>query len=152
MENYTVYKHTFPDGKVYIGITRRTIEQRWRSQGYGYHTNIEMWQAINKYGWNNIQHEVLFENKTAEEANQLEKSLIKQYNSSNPNFGYNKTTGGFSGYRKYDSNEIICMWNEGTNVSEIKEKTKCCEQTLRSILKINGVSYCQSKRNSYQTV
>lgn len=27
MENYTVYKHTFPNGKVYIGITKRAPEK-----------------------------------------------------------------------------------------------------------------------------
>lgn len=139
MENYTVYKHTFPNGKVYIGITKRTPEQRWGCQGYGYRSNLEMWQAINTYGWDNIQHEVLFRNKTMEEASQLEKILIKQYNALNPNFGYNKTAGGTSNCRRYDEDEILNLWNKGANLLEIKNEIKCCEQTLRSILKINGV-------------
>ena len=33
--SWTVYKHTFPDGKVYIGITGMKPEKRW-SDGHGY--------------------------------------------------------------------------------------------------------------------
>lgn len=32
---YTVYKHTSPSGKVYIGITKRKPEYRW-NKGKGY--------------------------------------------------------------------------------------------------------------------
>lgn len=30
---YYVYKHTFPNNKVYIGITCRTLEERWGKNG-----------------------------------------------------------------------------------------------------------------------
>lgn len=36
---YKVYKHTFPNGKKYIGITKLTVENRWRS-GKGYKIKI----------------------------------------------------------------------------------------------------------------
>lgn len=29
---YYVYKHTFPNNKVYIGITCRTLEERWGTE------------------------------------------------------------------------------------------------------------------------
>ena len=29
-ENYKLYKHTSPSGKVYIGITCQEVEDRWR--------------------------------------------------------------------------------------------------------------------------
>lgn len=32
---YSVYKHTCPNNKVYIGITSRKPEKRWKN-GYGY--------------------------------------------------------------------------------------------------------------------
>lgn len=35
MKSYTVYKHTSPSGKVYIGITCRKPEYRW-NHGKGY--------------------------------------------------------------------------------------------------------------------
>lgn len=34
-EAYTVYMHTTPNGKRYIGITAQTVERRWQN-GYGY--------------------------------------------------------------------------------------------------------------------
>jgi len=33
--NYTVYQHTVPNGKNYIGITRQEIGKRWKN-GKGY--------------------------------------------------------------------------------------------------------------------
>ena len=33
MESYTVYKHTSPSGKVYIGITKLGVERRWQRGG-----------------------------------------------------------------------------------------------------------------------
>lgn len=35
LNNYTVYKHTFPNGKIYIGITKQAPSKRWRN-GTGY--------------------------------------------------------------------------------------------------------------------
>ena len=34
--NYIVYKHTAPNGKVYIGITGFDPEYRWLNNGRGY--------------------------------------------------------------------------------------------------------------------
>ena len=35
MKNFIVYKHTSPNGKVYIGITKQNPKQRW-GNGSGY--------------------------------------------------------------------------------------------------------------------
>lgn len=55
---FLVYKHTFKDGKVYIGITKNNAKTRWQN-GKGYKQNIRMFKAIEKQGWDNIQHEIL---------------------------------------------------------------------------------------------
>lgn len=96
MENYKVYKHTFPNGKVYIGITGRKwiASQRWGNNGAGYIDQTYMRNAIKKYGWKNIKHEILFENMTKEEAEQKEIDLIKQYKSNIKGYGYNIQGGG----------------------------------------------------------
>ena len=44
MDNYSVYKHTFPDGKVYIGISINP-KTRW-SRGHGYKNNKIMDKEI----------------------------------------------------------------------------------------------------------
>lgn len=90
---YTVYKHTAPNGKVYIGITFRKPETRW-SNGNGYSRHKHFYGAIKKYGWENIKHEILFENLSKEDACQKEIELIAQYKSNISEFGYNKSTGG----------------------------------------------------------
>ena len=38
VKNYTVYKHTSPSGKVYIGITCCPVEKRWGKNGSKYKT------------------------------------------------------------------------------------------------------------------
>lgn len=104
MEKYSVYKHTLPQdvsGKdndmVYIGITRNKPEKRW-ANGLGYKENVYFWRAIQKYGWVNFKHEILFENLDENEAGQKEVELIKQYKSNQRYFGYNFQSGGTSGY------------------------------------------------------
>lgn len=91
--NYKVYMHTCPNGKKYVGITKQDVKDRWQN-GKGYKPNKRFYNAILKYGWQNIQHEVLFENLTQDEAYKLEIELIALNESNNPNYGYNQTEGG----------------------------------------------------------
>lgn len=97
---YTVYKHTFPNGKVYIGITSIDVKVRWQNgRGYmkrshGKYHQPRMAQAILKYGWENIKHEILYEGLTKEKAEQKEIELIAKYKSNDCKFGYNVEAGG----------------------------------------------------------
>ena len=62
MRKYKVYKHTFPNGKIYIGITsKKNVKRRWGNGGSGYKDQTYMRNAINKYGWENVKHEILYE-------------------------------------------------------------------------------------------
>lgn len=90
---FTVYKHTTPSGKVYIGITSQRLSKRW-DNGSGYIDNPYFYKAIKKYGWNNIDHCVIADGLTKEEACKLEISLISKYDSANRKKGYNISTGG----------------------------------------------------------
>jgi len=91
---YVVYVHKFPNNKVYVGITgNRYPKKRW-SCGNGYKTQQLMWRAIQKYGWDNIEHEIVAKNLTHEDACRLEIKLIKQYKSNNSDYGYNVSSGG----------------------------------------------------------
>ena len=61
--NYTVYMHKNKiNGKVYIGITsQQPVKRRWR-KGSCYKNCNKFYKAIQKYGWNNFEHIILFEN------------------------------------------------------------------------------------------
>lgn len=85
--------HIFPNGKKYIGITSRKPTHRWGKNGNGYSTQPIMWNAIQKYGWNNIQHIIICTNKNDIEAQNIEKYLIKKFHTQIPN-GYNFDQGG----------------------------------------------------------
>ena len=77
---YIVYIHKNKiNGKVYVGITHYTNpEKRWLS-GYGYGRNCYFHAAINKYGWNNFEHIIIFKNISKELACKEEQLLIKRY-------------------------------------------------------------------------
>lgn len=94
--NYTVYMHRNKyNNKVYIGITGRQPEIRWGSNGNGYWNNTHFYNAIKKYGWNDgFEHIILYSNLTKEQAESLERKLIKKYDSTNQNKGYNRAFGG----------------------------------------------------------
>lgn len=95
--NYYVYKHTnLVNGKVYIGITKNDPSNRWKN-GKGYSRQPYFYNAIEKYGWNNFKHEILFSNLSEYEACEKEIELINFYNSTDKAYGYNISFGGFSG-------------------------------------------------------
>ena len=73
-----MYKHTCPNGFVYVGITSRPPVQRWKN-GFGYESNRDFFRTIVKYGWDNIKHEVLYTSLTEKEARKIEKRLIEKY-------------------------------------------------------------------------
>lgn len=92
--SFIVYMHITPSNKRYIGITSREVEKRW-CDGKGYGNQVYFANAIKKYGWDNIEHKILYTNLTKEEAIKKEKELIQHYNTHNPKYGYNMTLGGF---------------------------------------------------------
>ena len=92
---YTVYQHKNKiNGKIYIGITSQKPEDRWGSQGCNYKSSPHFYSAIQKYGWNSFEHNILFTGLTKEQACLKEQELIKEYDLMNREFGYNSTSGG----------------------------------------------------------
>ena len=73
--NYSVYQHITPDGMYYFGQTQN-VERRWSNNGAGY-KGTALYPYIEKYGWNNIQHIVLFKDQTKENALWIENFLIE---------------------------------------------------------------------------
>lgn len=93
MKKFIVYMHeNIINGKKYIGITCQKPKDRWRG-GKGYKIG-GFKKAIDKYGWDNFNHVILYENLSKEEACIKERELINQYNTMNKKYGYNQCEGG----------------------------------------------------------
>ena len=123
-KSHIIYKLTSPSGGVYIGQTNRTIEERAGDNGYFYLTKYNnryaqpaIAQAILKYGWINFTKEILYENLTREEANNLEVETIKFYRSQGLCYNIADGGGGMIGVnerkiKQYTLNgELIREWN-----------------------------------------
>ena len=96
---YTVYMHTNKtNNKVYVGITSKSVIQRWGKNGCKYKNNKHFWNAIQKYGWDNFEHIIFMDNLTQEEACRIEQSLIALYYTNNSEYGYNLSSGGENGF------------------------------------------------------
>lgn len=94
-KNFCVYIHINKiNNKVYVGQTCTIPEKRWGKNGEGYKGCIKFYRAIQKYGWDNFTHEILFDKLTQEEANQKEKELIEFHHATDCKYGYNIRLGG----------------------------------------------------------
>ena len=130
---YCVYKHTAPNGKVYIGITCQNPLRRWNN-GKGYAENSYFSNAIVKYGWDNIKHEILFDNLTKEEACQKEIDLIAEHKSNIADYGYNISSGGEcanAGTCHFIGKEIDGFEILGTENNLLKVRCKKCGALYR---------------------
>ena len=96
---YTIYKHTSPDNKIYIGRTTLPVNQRWQN-GNGYKFNKVFYSDIIKFGWDSFNHEVL--EYTDDKSREM--YWINFYDSTNPNKGYNnfKSESRYSSYQPVD--------------------------------------------------
>lgn len=99
---YSLYVHVVPQkisnynhDKYYVGITSKNVNKRW-ANGSGYKTQM-FYRAIQKYGWDNIEHIVLSTQLPRNAAEELESSIISYLNSNLPQYGYNIATGGLTG-------------------------------------------------------
>ena len=92
-KEYCVYRHKSFDDRIYIGVTCQDVNRRWRN-GQGYSHNDYFNRFIKKWGWDSMEHKVLYSNLSKEEAERLEKKLILFYNSTNYHKGFNITKGG----------------------------------------------------------
>lgn len=125
---WTVYMHICPNKKVYIGITSVTPETRWR-QGGGYPNNPHFTNAIQKYGWDNIEHLILFENLEEENAKNIEIKLISVWKS--VDMCYNLTDGG-DGYKGLQHDDAFCE-----RLAERSKGNKWGAMKTKPVLQIN---------------
>lgn len=133
-----IYKITnLIDNKVYIGLTTRTVEARWKE--HCRHGSQQIDDAIQLYGIENFQIETLEE---CDESilDDREKYWIDYYDSFKN--GYNNTYGGRgNNFIMTDKSDIVLqLWEDGLTINRIVEKTSLNVETVRSYLNKNGIT------------
>ena len=93
--NYKIYVYTNKvNGKKYVGQTCNTLKKMANSNGSRYKKCKYFGRVIEKYGWENFEPKILYDNLTQTEANELEERTIKELNTTDINYGYNLRLGG----------------------------------------------------------
>lgn len=138
LNHWIIYMYTFPNGKRYVGKTKRTLSKRQRYNFTGYERCTVLWKAIQKYGIENIEQEILFENDmTDKNAARLEQVCIALFKVncnrfSNPKFGYNLTDGGdgLAGWHP-DESRLAELKAQMYEFAEMRRGTHPSEETRR---------------------
>ena len=136
---WTIYRHTFPNGKIYIGQTKVSLKKRFKN-GAGYVGCPLIERAINKYGWENVITDILESNiSDSEKANEQEKYYIALYDACNPEVGYNIAIGGGI-VNRANYEEIYNEWLNNLGVNAIARKLGYDRNTVAKALESYGVS------------
>lgn len=113
--SWSVYVHTNRfNNKHYVGVTHKQPEKRWQN-GYGYKTQ-PFFNAIQKYGWENFDHEIVAGNLTKDEALNFEQLLIEKLDSFIWSNGYNASIGG--GVPAFEATPIVQFDLRGNFIAE----------------------------------
>ena len=119
-----IYKITnIINNKIYIGQTTLSFYRRYRD-GFKKCHNAYLQRSIDKYGLNNFKVEILAKNKSIKELDKLEIELINEYDSCNPEHGYNMKTGGGHCKHTEESLKRISKATRGKNKGKDNKNSK----------------------------
>ena len=143
-KTFIVYKYTLKGtNKVYIGQTCMTTAQRAGSKGHRYKGCTKFYDAIQAFGWDNFECEILAENLTLEEANKLEDEYILEYNSIEN--GFNMNRGGWNHLWTEEQRQQMRERNLGEkNPNYGKPRSK---ETKKKIGEANKISQLEKKHS-----
>lgn len=112
MRTYYIYKvSNTVNEKVYIGKTSNFKERKWQHERCYEKEDCRFHRAIQHYGKEKFNWEIIDKTDNLEKANKLEKLYIKKFNSYHPN-GYNMTKGGDGG-SMWNARPVVCLSLDG---------------------------------------
>lgn len=135
-----IYKITNQiNGKLYIGKTNRTIQERFKEHCRDYlkrgNEKRPLYSAMKKYGIRNFSIESI-EECALNEAETREKYWIEFYGSFK--YGYNATLGG-DGKAYIDRDLVIKTYQELQTIKSVAKQMNINETTIRNILRDNNI-------------
>lgn len=134
MNEICIYKFVNKvNGKVYVGKTTNfteRIKKHYRRFLSGEQSNLALYKALKKYGWENFSIEKI-EECSEEKLNERECYWIEYYDSYFN--GYNETRGGDGG-TLYDYKKIVELWEQGNLMSEIQTILGCSKGVVQRAL------------------
>lgn len=90
----TIYCHINKiNNKKYIGISDSIAERRWGKEGINYKGSLFFEKGILPNGWDNFIHLILNDDISFDLAEQVEARLIKKFDTTNIENGYNESNG-----------------------------------------------------------
>ena len=128
-----IYMVLFPNGKKYIGKTERELSDRMKEhKHHSKNSNRPLYNAIRKYGWDNLEWIVLDKDDNFDYINSRERALIDEHGCLKRENGYNLREGGDGGRHAQDTKDKISIsnagekngmfgrkaWNSGKNLSK----------------------------------
>lgn len=143
------------NGKVYIGQTIQTLNNRWFGhcrKGFSKNEkNMQIKRAINKYGKENFKIEEL-EKCDVKNLDEREVFYINYYDSYNK--GYNNTKGGKSGtkplkLKKEQQKICIDLYKIGFSLRDIAKEYNVDKYTIKHILEINNIKLRTTRSYKY---
>ena len=148
-KKYVVYQHVTPDGMYYFGQTQN-VEKRWSNNGAGY-KGTALYPYIEKYGWENIQHIVLFRDQTKEDALWIEDFLITT--AQEDGVCINKNRSGLiskeEGYNQqyYEDNKDKIKQYREDNKDKIKAQSKQYREDNKDKIKAKSKQYREDNKD-----
>ena len=135
-----IYKITNKiNGKIYIGKTNCTVEERWESHKRdSVKETLEkrpLYSAIRKYGIKNFLVETI-EECSLEDSSNREQYWIEFYGSFK--YGYNATIGG-DGKPYIDREKVINTYNQLRSAKDTAKELNICSDSVLRILRENNI-------------
>lgn len=146
----TIYKITnITNNKIYIGQTVQLLKSRWAVHCAKKSTCKYLSNAIQFYGKDKFNIEVITFCGTQECANQLEDTFIDKYDSCNPEKGYNIKRGGANGAHSISTKQKMSKVSIGKPKSEEHKKAIALARTGKPLSEKHKKTISDSVKANY---
>lgn len=143
MKSYFLYKLTFPNQKLYFGVTDN-IPRRWKNHRCSPNSKgrSSIVNALRKYGPQNIKFEIIVIGNE-DYILELEKAAIKKFKTQNRFYGYNVDAGGKPAPMRQEScrKKLRLYYQKPENIAPLIARNKARKgekRTLEQCLKLRG--------------